>query len=453
MVSNRVISFPRQIIVCLSLSLVIFLFALSCQKDEGIKQNDPNALTKSEAKAYFEQTATTLKFLTATSGPAETKNQDYSLTEDMVIEWEQALEGETVDSYVVEIPIRMVFPVSALLYDGIGHLNKNIHQVQMNVSLVIEKHKDDGCFHHYVVTTVGSYSKSIANTKYGFLCDKSSFSGYQIISNEDGIIDNSCYFKDGAKQPRNLLTENQVCKVDSLGKDLKYKGLAFVVSKGVNTKGGGGTSSGEDGICNFCSAYMIHCGVVGNMNMYMCPFCETIQFILIDNSQSEQICEKCQLSLSNCICICPFCNQKPCICDPTLCSVCHTEPCICNNSQSPDPNPNSPEEPEKPEPDTTICSLCGRQSCDGSCQIIAPNANGFYLISVSVDSTTPYGTVSKTPSGNYIGAGVMVTVTANPAPGYTFVRWNNNGIIFSEDNPCSFVANSSLNVTAVFATN
>lgn len=64
MVRNRALSFPRQIIVCLSFSLIIALFALSCQKDGGIKQKDPNALTKSEAKAYFEQTATTLKFLT-----------------------------------------------------------------------------------------------------------------------------------------------------------------------------------------------------------------------------------------------------------------------------------------------------------------------------------------------------------------------------------------------------
>lgn len=71
MVRNRAPSFPRQKIVCLSFSLIIALFALSCQKDGGIKQKDPNALTKSEAKAYFEQTATTLKFLTTNILPLQ----------------------------------------------------------------------------------------------------------------------------------------------------------------------------------------------------------------------------------------------------------------------------------------------------------------------------------------------------------------------------------------------
>lgn len=166
MVSNRVISFPRQIAVCLSLCLIAILFVLSCQKDEGLKQKDPNALTKSQAKEYFEQTASTLKFLTTGTTPAGTKNADYSLTENMIIDWNESLEGETADSYIVEIPIRMASPVTALLYDGIGHYNKNIRQVQMNTSLLIEKHKADGCLHHSVVTTVGSFSATSNNNIY-----------------------------------------------------------------------------------------------------------------------------------------------------------------------------------------------------------------------------------------------------------------------------------------------
>ena len=70
MISKRVTSFIRRITVCLTFFTMIVLFALSCQKDGGIKQKDPNALTKSEAKAYFEQAAATLKFLTAPCGPA-----------------------------------------------------------------------------------------------------------------------------------------------------------------------------------------------------------------------------------------------------------------------------------------------------------------------------------------------------------------------------------------------
>ena len=76
MISKRVPPFIRQITVCLTLILISFLFVLSCQKDESLKQKDPNALTKSQAKEYFEHNAKTIKFFTSTSGPAEGSYSD-----------------------------------------------------------------------------------------------------------------------------------------------------------------------------------------------------------------------------------------------------------------------------------------------------------------------------------------------------------------------------------------
>ena len=64
MTSKRVTSFFGQITVCLTLILFSFLF------------KDPSALTKAQAKEYFEQTASTLKFLTTGITPADTKNAD-----------------------------------------------------------------------------------------------------------------------------------------------------------------------------------------------------------------------------------------------------------------------------------------------------------------------------------------------------------------------------------------
>ena len=71
MVSKRPVSFPRQILICLSLLVIAVICSISCQKDQDLKAKDPDALTKSEAKAYFEQTATTLKFLTTNILPLQ----------------------------------------------------------------------------------------------------------------------------------------------------------------------------------------------------------------------------------------------------------------------------------------------------------------------------------------------------------------------------------------------
>lgn len=450
MISKRVTSLFRRITVCLTVSLLSLLFVLSCQKDEGLKQKDSNALTKAQAKEYFENNACTLKFLTAGSTLAGTKNADYSLTENMIIEWDQALEGEIEDSYVVEIPIRMVSPITVLLYDGVGHLNKNIRQVQMTISLLIERHKDDACLNHYLVTTIGSYLGNLGDIRYGYLANKTSFSGYQIFSTADGMLLKANNYQAGISRERFLFTEKQISKIDSLGRDLKFKGISFVFSKGALTKGGGGLTSGEDKACTNPDCYdtMWVMEVNSFYIIYWCPTCGTQTIVYIDPLDT---CPVCLCPQQLCIC-CTVCHYYPCIC----CDECHSYPCICNPNPEPDPEPDpntNPEEPEKPEPDDTTCDLCGRQGCDGSCQLIAPNSNWFYLINVAVDSSTPYGTVSKYPRGNYIGAGITVQLTAYPYSGYYFMGWKINGSIVSTQNPYPFYAASNLNIYAVFSAN
>ena len=427
MVSKRLISFPRQIFICLSLSVIAVICSLSCQKDQDLKAKDPRVLTKSEAKAYFEQTATTLKFLTATSGPAETKNQDYSLTENMVIEWDQALEGETSDSYVVEVPIRMASPVSALLYDGIGHLNKNIRQVQMNVSLVIEKHKDDGCFHHYVSTTVGSYSKSTANTKYGFLCDKTSFSGYQIFSNEKGKIVNSLRYEKGVQKSRKLFSEGEVDKIDNHGKLLESKGIAFIVSRVSITKGGEGSSSGESWLCVRCGHNMVVSEQSLSHILYYCPVCGIYTTYYIDPSN---VCVVCGYPENQCKC---------CKCED--CTMCHVYPCTCQDEYIEPFNPST-------------CSLCGGENCDGNCQEDVDNTPvTLFHIVATVSPVASYGAISRHPLGNYIESGVTVTMTAIPNSGYRFVQWLKDSIYYSSACSISFTASSNNHYYAVFASN
>lgn len=371
MVRNRVISFPRQIIVCLSLSLIIFLFALSCQKDEGIKQKDPNALTKAQAKEYFEQTAQTLKFITTGITPSVTKGADHSLTENMIIEWEQALEGENAESYLVEVPIRMASSITALLYDGIGHLNKNIRPVQMNISLLIEQHKADGFIHHSVVTTIGTFKNVSNDSKYCFLCDKQMFSGYQLFSTEDGQMTSSYLYINGIAHSVNLLQTNQITKIDSTGVDLLYSGIRLISRSRPATKGGGGHSSGEDFNCPYCGGPLS--GQPGGV--YVCNNCLIYFYDLFDVR-----CPDCGELAQYCICVCPQCGFPNRYFNKCNCDVGDDQ--LCPECGQPGCNRRCLQGGGNGEPycyvcdcpatqchcgQYTVCPNCGQLNCDGHC--------------------------------------------------------------------------------------
>ncbi|MBP5517540.1 MAG: hypothetical protein J6X91_02600 [Bacteroidales bacterium] len=393
MVRNRVISFPRQIIVCLSLSLIIALFSLSCQKDDGIKPKDPSALTTAQAKDYFEQTAQTLKFITAGITPTGTKNADNSFTSNMVLEWTQALEGDNAESYFVEIPVRMASPVFALLYDGIGHLNKNIRQVQMSTSLLIEKHKEDGCIHHSIVTTIGSYSTVSNESKYCFLSDKQYFSGYQIFSTEDGLTTSSFLYKNGISHLVELIQTNQITKVDSTGSDFLYSGIRLMTNYKPSTKGGGGgPSSGEDFICPYCQ----HPLVTEN-GIYMCISCNVYFYDLIG-----VVCPDCNEIIPNCLCVCPKCGF------PNR----YGNHCLCGD----------------------YCPYCGANGCDGNCEGGEGGNNNMtstYTLTTTVNNNQR-GYVTRSIVRPYYFQNEGITLTAHPYTGYTFSGWyEDNVLIYS----------------------
>ncbi len=422
MSNKQVTLIYRRLIVCPTLCLTFAISLLSCLKDDGLKQTDSNAFTKAQAKDYFEKTARTLKFLTTGATAAGTKSADYSLTENMIIEWGHSLEGENAESYIVEVPIRMASPIIAMLYDGLGHINKNIRQVPLNTSLLIEKHKDDGCMHHSVVITVGSYSKNGSSSKYPFLSDKTTFTGYQIFCSEDGALLCSKHFTNGRSESRNLYTEAQILKVDSVGNDLTYRGISFVFNGSlIQTKGGASASPGEDSTCPACGNVAIYWGYSGGSPSYFCSFCDAIVYTFIDNT--EDVCEKCQLSKSLCICKCPFCSEDPCICEGNV----------------------------------ELCPHCREYGCDGSCQ----NGNGSgnngtgsgYHISVLTYSATPFGSVSILPEKAWYNSNDTITLTASPFTGYHFAGWKLDENIVSTQNPYSFTVHVNQTYYAIFEIN
>ncbi len=72
--------------------------------------------------------------------------------------------------------------------------------------------------------------------------------------------------------------------------------------------------------------------------------------------------------------------------------------------------------------------------------------NDYFDISVT---SIPYyaGTISG--EGNYV-SGSTASLTAHPAPGFKFVRWEDSGIPLSTDNPYSFAVNANVIYYAIF---
>ena len=419
MVRNRVISFPRQIIVCLSLSLIIFLFALSCQKDEGTKQNDPNSLTLQQAKEYFESNTETLQFLKFLPCSPSTKSQDSLnassiLISNMVIDWDNTFIGETSDQYYAEIPIKMISPLSAIIYDGIGHYNKNIHKVGVNVSMLIMQNKATGLLEHREVIGVGSFSVSNSNSIYPYSSDKSGFNGYLIFCNESGEYLNSIVFSQGISRSSQLYNGN-FAKVDSLGRDIHFRGISFMINKGVLTKGGGGSSSGEDNICPICNAHNTISYING---MYYCSACMSYFMSAVDF-----ICPDCSYPFTNCQCICLKCGFVKSQCK-----------CL-------------PEEGEE----ENLCPYCYTPGCTGQCQSGNGNFNNGYSISVSCDSLKGY--VSINPLGDTYQYNTNVTLTAHPYSGYVFTGWYESGSLVSTNNPYTICVQRNYSLTGVFSSN
>ena len=416
MTSKRVTSFFGQITVCLTLILFSFLFTLSCQKDEGLKQKDPNALTKSQAKEYFENNAETLQFLKFLPCSPSTKSPDSLssssiLISNMVIDWDNTFIGETSDQYYAEVPIKMISPLSAIIYDGIGHFNKNIHTVGVNVSMLITQNKETGSFEHREIIGVGTYSESNSYSNYPYSCDKSGFTGYLIFCNEKGEYLSSNVFSQGRSRSSELFSGN-FAKVDSTGKDIRFRGISFLINRGALTKGGGGASSGEDNNCPICGAYNTISYING---FYYCSSCMS-SFV----SGVDFICPDCSYPFTNCQCICWICGfvKSQCKCLPD---------------------------------EEDICPYCYTPGCTGQCQ----NGNGGwnngnnYAISVSCDSLRGY--VSINPTGSSYQHNTNVTLTAHPYSGYVFAGWYESGSLISTNNPFTICVQRNYSLTCVFS--
>lgn len=366
MISKRVTSFFRRITVCLTVFSMIVLFALSCQKDDGIKQKDPNALTKAQAKEYFEQNARTLKFFTSGLTPAGTKNLDCSLTENMIIEWEQAIEGNDDNCYYVEVPVIMANALEASVHEGLGQYNTHIKKAALNISLLISCSKGSSIYSHRFVSSVGNFSNNNSTIKYPYSCSKGSFSGYVIFSTDDGVLQQLFHYENNHMHEINLnsLVTSRTQKIDKFGKDLPVKGLCLTVPHAA-TKGDGGLSSGEDNLCPYC----FHTNLEFNGNYYHCSRCNGYIYFI-----EYLVCPDCLSQIYNCLCVCGQCgfSKNDCVCivgDDELCRECGQPGCNgrCQQGDIPYCDICDCLATQCHCGQYTVCPICGQLNCNGNC--------------------------------------------------------------------------------------
>ena len=389
------------------LLFVCFVSVPSCQKDSNGKGDDPNRLSAKEAKEYFEQNSTCLRFLSVGGDkPSGTKS---ALTENMIIDWDSAIESETTDAYFVEVPINMASPITAVTYKGIGNLKKDIKSVLLRTSLLIEKCKVDNCINSNFIVLLGTFSVNNKQERYPFLCEKSKFIGYMMKGTTDGNLQ-SCYFlNQGKASSVSLISDKLFMTRDSLGHDKVFTGISLISSKKFLTKGGGGSNSGEQNVCPICGAVNYINWINGDLAE--CTVCQSIFWGAIDFN--GDYCSICGNPVYSCMC----------------CSDCHTYPCICGPA--------------------TLCPYCERAGCGGECQNNNNQNIQFFVRLIP----TPNGTISITPNCMYHDMDSFVTVQAFPDEGYSFDYWLLNGQIASVDNPYVFVVSDATYVKAIFVEN
>lgn len=382
---------------------------LSCQKnDKNLTHED--FLKIQEAKSYFENNASTLKFFAFEghnhNGHVVTKGVNES--SNLLLDWDNARTIRTASADIVEVPIKMSAPIYCVLYDGFGNSQLNRKQAAIKSSLIIENVHTEG-FSYYVLTLCGVQKTSSSQDKYCYSADKTGFSGYEILSNEGGDITKVYGYEKGTQRVTNLF---RICKsmIDSTGKDIYYKGLQLLGSLGLQTKGGGLPETGE-------------------MNMFVrCPNCDNL------NSYTNDYCSFCNyyLGIGWGEGTCPVCQRDPCLC----CEDCHWYPCVCENTCY------------------TNCSYCGALGCTGQCLGEGnlpdpPTYNQPWGVTISIYPI--YSGVTNVQY-DFVSCSYQLTATANS--GYTFAYWGNlENEIVSTSNPYRIFPTSDIHLVAVFTQN
>ena len=302
------------------LCLVAILAFHSCSHErfDGDKRNLDFSVD--EARAYFESSATDLRYNELVYSRTPTKADN-----NIVPRWNNAKHGTTPNSEVIMIPILEPNRLGAALTTTLFGLKEGTEDdVKVESHLVIQKYNATGKMRRFITTVVGISKDKNANP-YLFTGDRTKFRGFMLISNETGKCEEVFYYMGGKRFKMHI--GNYTAEEKKVNKHLQVSVGFSLTETSIATKGGGGHQSGEDG-----DSYCYNCHSLTDFDSGVCAICGA-EPQEIGGGEAYFFCRGCGKLVESCTC-------QP---DPT-----------------PDPDPENP--------DDGACPLCGSTYCSGECQ-------------------------------------------------------------------------------------
>ena len=299
---------------------ILAFHSCSHERFDGDKRNSDFSVE--EARAYFENNATDLRYNELIYSRTPTKADD-----NIVPQWKNAKHGTTPNSEVVMIPILEPNRLGAALTTTLFGLKEGTEDdVKVESHLVIQKYNATGKMRRFITTVVGISNDAKANP-YIFTGDRTKFRGFMLISNENGKCEEVFYYMGGRRFKMHI--GNYTAEEKKANKHLQLSvGFSFVETS-IATKGGGGHQSGEDG-----DSYCYNCHSLTDFDSGVCAICGA-EPQEIGGGEAYFFCRGCGKLIESC--------------------TCQPEP-----TPTPDPGPENP--------DDGACPRCGNTYCNGECQ-------------------------------------------------------------------------------------
>ena len=299
---------------------ILAFHSCSHERFDGDKRNSDFSVE--EARAYFENNATDLRYNELIYSRTPTKADD-----NIVPQWKNAKHGTTPNSEVVMIPILEPNRLGAALTTTLFGLKEGTEDdVKVESHLVIQKYNATGKMRRFITTVVGISNDAKANP-YIFTGDRTKFRGFMLISNENGKCEEVFYYMGGRRFKMHI--GNYTAEEKNANKHLQVSvGFSFTETS-IATKGGGGHQSGEDG-----DSYCYNCHSLTDFDSGVCAICGA-EPQEIGGGEAYFFCRGCGKLIESC--------------------TCQPEP-----TPTPDPGPENP--------DDGACPRCGNTYCNGECQ-------------------------------------------------------------------------------------
>ena len=283
-----------------------------------------------EARAYFEENATDLS-MPQLLIPPETKTDDIFSGGNLVPAWDKFISAENDRFTTLEIPLSRDFAMrAAIFYPQDGKHRFVSENVRVQSNLVIRKSKKSGNFNYFVATIIGSSAPPAErnNNPWTYLGSRKGFNGYVIISNVEGDILETFYYRNGNRFFVKLKSHEKRGSVDT-------NIFGFIVGQSMPLTKGGSYETGESiELCPFCYKVLVD---------YMCDCPNWLENVTVTGEYVY--CDKCGMLKGHCVC-----GNNPC-------PLCGKEPCECSGQEY-------------------NCEYCGSPYCNGRCQGESDNRGG-----------------------------------------------------------------------------